>query len=110
MTVIEFNSETGVRQYFRDETLELQKFFFRHVTILLIDWPNAAHLNGGRAPGPLDDAGTKPTRFRFLLLLADRDAAVYVIRVPGDAADACPAQDATDFSFTLLACGGAERA
>jgi hypothetical protein len=49
MSVVELNAVTGVGQQLGYETLELQQFFLRHVTILVADQPNAVRVEHGRA-------------------------------------------------------------
>jgi hypothetical protein len=44
MAVIELNAVAGVRQYLKDEALEFQEFFLRHVMIPLNDLSNAARV------------------------------------------------------------------
>src|SRR5208282_4602774 len=76
MSVVELNAVARVGQDLGDQSLELQEFFFRHVTILLNGRSNAARGRRRRAPPVPGDAGKQPKRCRLRFPSADRYAGV----------------------------------
>src|SRR5208282_4687993 len=74
MSVVELHAVARVGQNLGDQSLELQEFFFRHVTIPLNGRSNAARGRRRRAPPVPGDAGRQPKRCRLRFPAADRYA------------------------------------